>query len=233
MHYKIAICDDEAGQTKILKDMVSSWAAQVGCSAETVLFSSSEAFLFDCGGDNLFDILLLDVEMCAISGIELAKRIRKTDRRAEIIFVSSHPEFIGEGYEVDALHYLVKPVVRGKLFQVLDRAAKCLAVEPPSLIIHCGGEAIKLTEDRILYVESFCHYICIHTQEREYEIKENISAFQERLTDAFFRIHRSYIVSLACIVRISRSFVTLEDGTELPLARGQYDSVNRAFIEHN
>ena len=248
MNYKIAICDDEAEQAALLKSMVSAWADQENHTADIALFSSAQAFLFDYEQNNPFDILLLDVEMQAaisdtmpaganasagINGIELAKKIRETDRRAEIIFVTSHFEFIGEGYEVDALHYLVKPVAQAKLSSVLTRAAKRLMDAPASVIISCAGESIKLTEDKILYVESFLHYVTVYTSDAQYKIKESISAFEGRLSDAFFRIHRSYIVSLTHITRISRTSVTLEGGAVLPLSRGQYDNLNRAFIRHN
>ena len=83
-----------------------------------------------------------------------------------------------------------------------------------------------------LYVESFLHYISIHTTEREYNIKENISSFEEKLSKGFFQTHRSYLVSLKYITRISRTSVTLEGGIELPLARGKYDEINRAYISY-
>ena len=116
---------------------------------------------------------------------------------------------------------------------LLAKALDRLHREPPSVIISCEGETVKLHEPDILYVEAFLHYITIHTKEKEYRIKENISAFGTRLSDDFFRIHRSYLVSLKSVIRISRTDVTLEGGVCLPLARGKYDAVNRAFIERN
>ena len=95
------------------------------------------------------------------------------------------------------------------------------------------GETLRLYEEDILYVEAFLHYICIHTREGEYKIKESISAFGEKLSADFYRIHRSYLVSLKYIRKISRTSVTMEDQKELPLARGKYDDINRAFIERN
>ena len=187
---------------------------------------------FEYEEDKAYDILLLDVEMKNMNGIELAKRIRKDNNRAEIIFITSHFEFVGEGYEVDALHYLIKPISVEKLTQVLTKAAEKLSVEPPSVVISCEGETVKLYESDILYVESFLHYIVIHTKDNEYKIKENISVFENKVSDVFYRIHRSYLVSLKYITRISRTSVNIGN-TELPLSRGKYDNINRAFIEHN
>lgn len=233
MKYKIAICDDDKNQINHISSLVTKWGTESGHTCEIHTFSSAEAFLFAYEEEKDFDILLLDVEMGEISGVELARRIREDNNRAEIIFITSYFEFFGEGYEVDALHYLIKPVSEKNLLPVLQKAAGRLAVSPPSVVIACGGETIKLFESDILYIEAALHYITIHTKEREYKIKENISAFMEKLSDDFYRTHRSYLVSLKHIVRISRTMVTIENGTELPLARGKYDGINRAFIERN
>ena len=175
---------------------------------------------------------MLDIEMENMNGIELAKRIRKDHNRAEIIFITSHFEFVWEGYEVDALHYLTKPLSAEKLTQVLSKAADKLSVEQPSVVISCDGETLKLYESDILYAEAFLHYIVIHTKDNEYKIKEPISVFENKVSDDFYRIHRSYLVSLKYITRISRTSVTIGNST-LPLSRGKYDDINRAFIEHN
>jgi DNA-binding LytR/AlgR family response regulator len=232
MKYRIAICDDEQNQIEYITSIVTSWSNHKGHSCEIRTFASAEAFLFEYEEDKAYDILLLDVEMKSMNGIELAKRIRKDNNRAEIIFITSHFEFVGEGYEVDALHYLIKPISVEKLTQVLTKAAEKLSVEPPSVVISCEGETVKLYESDILYVESFLHYIVIHTKDNEYKIKENISVFENKVSDVFYRIHRSYLVSLKYITRISRTSVNIGN-TELPLSRGKYDNINRAFIEHN
>lgn len=233
MAVKIAICDDEETQLHSISKMILDWAHKSGYVFKVNTFPSAEAFLFAYDEDSSYDILVLDIEMKDVSGIELAKRIRGEDKRVEILFITSHFEFISEGYEVDALHYLMKPVAEDKLHEVLAKAMDRLFTEPPSVIIFCEGETLKLYETDILYVEAFLHYISIHTQRGTYKIKENISSFAKRLSADFFRIHRSYLVSLKAIIRISRVSVTIEDGTQLPLARGKYDAVNLNFIERN
>ena len=191
----------------------------------------SSMLLAKCCHD--WDILLLDVEMPGMSGIDLAKRLRGAGCRAEIIFITSHFECMAEGYEVDALHYLVKPVPAEKLRAVLDRAAARLAVEPPSVVIACEKGNVKLYESELLYAESFLHDLVLHTTGPDYRIRESISAFAGRLSADFFRTHRSYLVNLKAVVRIGRTSVLLRGGAEVPLARGKYDAINRAFIDRN
>lgn len=233
MKYKIAICDDDKNQISHISSMVTKWETVSGHTCEIHTFVSAEAFLFEYEEEKAFDILLLDVEMQEISGVELARRIRRDNNRAEIIFITSHFEFFGEGYEVDALHYLLKPILEENLFPVLQKAAERLSVSPPSVVITCGSETVKLYESDILYVEAFLHYITIYTKEKEYKLKESISAFAEKLSEDFYRTHRSYLVSLKHIVKITRTMVCIDNGTELPLARGKYDDINRNFIERN
>ena len=179
------------------------------------------------------DIVLIDYHMPGMSGIDLAKRLRGAGCRAEIIFITSHFECMAEGYEVDALHYLVKPVPAEKLRAVLDRAAARLSVEPPSVVIACEEGNVKLYESELLYAESFLHDLVLHTTGPDYRIRESISAFAGRLSADFFRTHRSYLVNLKAVVRIGRTSVLLRGGAEVPLARGKYDAINRAFIDRN
>lgn len=231
MPLQIAICDDEPGQTKELSAAVHRWADASGHPCTVRSFPSAEAFLFTCGESNPCDILLLDIEMGEISGIDLAKRIRNTGSRAEIIFITSHFEFAGEGYEVDALHYLTKPVAEKKLSEVMEKAAARCILAPPSVLVYSDGETVKLYEPDILYVEASLHYLYIYTKEEKYCIKESLSSFEARLSRDFFRIHRSYLVSLRHVTKISRNCVTMDGKIELPLARGKYDAIHRAFIE--
>ena len=120
MTYHIADCDDEAEQAERLRSIAEAWAEKCGVTCRTDCFPSAEALLFAYADDAGFDILLLDVEMKEMSGIRLAKRLRADGCRAEIAFITSHFEFVTEGYEVDALHYLVKPVAAEKLCEVLS-----------------------------------------------------------------------------------------------------------------
>ena len=233
MEYTIAICDDSDVDRRSIAGMVRRWAEAAGGRVRIDEFPSAESILFEYAQNKDYDILLLDVEMRDISGIELAKRVRAQRGRAEIVFITSHFEFIAEGYEVDALHYLVKPVSQEKLWEVLTKAAARLAVEPPSVVISVDGGTVKLFEADILYVEAFAHTVEIHTCRDVFKLKESITAFGERLSGDFFRAHRSYIVNLKAVERISRTGVRLTGGAEVPLARGKYDDVNRAFIERN
>ena len=229
----IAICDDEENEIEYLKLAVENWAKKEVILTNIETYASAESFLFQYEECKNYQILLLDVEMSGMTGIDLAKKIRQYQDNVEIIFITSHFEFIGEGYEVDALHYLVKPVKASKVEEVLSKAKQKIESGEPSIIIHYNGEIVKIYEMKILYLEAFSHYITIYTKDKEYKIKANISTFAQELSEDFYQTHRSYLVSLKHIMRISRDSVTLDNAVQVPLARGKYDQINRAYIERN
>ena len=230
MKLKVAICEDDFSQSAWLSQSVSLWAEMGKHIVDIRMYKDGESFLFDFEEEKDFHLLLLDIELSGINGVDLAKYLRRENSRAEIVFLTSHTEFYGEGYEVDALHYLIKPVAQRNLFSVLDKAAEKLAVEPPYIIFCCEGQTIKLYENEIYYVEAFLHYVSFVSEVENYRVREKISDVEERLSDIFFRVHRSYLVSLRYVKRISRNEVFLWNDVRIPLARGKYDAVNRAYI---
>ncbi len=230
MSIRICLCDDCPADLAKLYDCTTQWSESAVLPVYIETFPSAEAFLFRYSEDRRVDILLLDIEMSAQNGIQLARQLRSDGFTGEIVFVTSHGEFWDAGYEVDALHYLTKPVNPEKLHIVLTKAAEKVRREPPSMVITCEGETFRLYLRDILYIEASLHYVTITTTTGVYRLKESISTFEKRLGDGFYRIHRGVLVSLSHITRISRKSVWLGD-TELPLARGNYDSIHRAFID--
>ena len=114
---RIAVIDDRPADRETIAALVSRWAKDRAEAAVSVPFPSAEAFLFAYSEDRDFDILLLDIEMGTINGVELAKTVRMENDAVQMIFVTGFPDFIAEGYEVSAVHYLIKPVDRDELFR--------------------------------------------------------------------------------------------------------------------
>ncbi len=232
MTYKIAICDDSAKDTQYVADIVNRWGYENSAALSIKRFSSAEAFLFNYEDEKDFDILLLDIEMNRINGIDLAKQIRAVDSTVQIIFITGYPDFISEGYDVSALHYLMKPVKEDKLFSVLNRATQNINKADVHILIQSGGEQIKLSVKKIKYVEAASHMLRICAEDKVYETRMTIAEAEKNLSDGFIRCHRSYLVNIRHISQISKTDVILDGGEMVPLARSAYKDVNQAFIKY-
>jgi len=219
MELRIAVCDDAEEDRTYVSGLVKDWAAQAGHQAEITAFSSAESFLFRYAEDKNWDILLLD------------KRVRKDNEAVQIVFVTGYSDYIAEGYEVAALHYLMKPVSLEKLFAVLNRALEKRKREERCLNLELGGEMVRIPFYDIRYLDVRQNYVTIHGKSA-YTVKRSLNEFEKELDDRFFRAGRSLIINLKYIRRVTKTEVSLSDGTLLPLPRGAYEPLNRAIIKH-
>ncbi|WP_337575519.1 LytTR family DNA-binding domain-containing protein [Fournierella sp.] len=229
MKYKIAICDDSEADRQYISGMVQRWAASAGHIAHTELFSSAESFLFRYAEERDYDILLLDIEMGAMDGVSMAKLLRKDNDTVQIVFITGYSDYIAEGYEVAALHYLMKPVREEKLCSVLDRAAEKLSKNEKVLTLETGGEMVRIPVYQIRYADVYGNYVTIHSA-TDVTVKMTLSELEKALDERFYRVGRSAIVNLTRISRVTKAEIKLSDGTTVPLPRGAYDGINRAII---
>lgn len=229
MNYKIAICDDLDADRRYVLNMVNKWAGNAGHTVQTDLFASAESFLFHYAEKNDYDILLLDIEMGAMDGVTMAKQLRKNNETVQIVFITGYSDYISEGYEVAALHYLMKPVKEEKLCSVLDRAAEKVSKNEKVLNFEIGGEMVRIPIYQIRYADVFGNYVTIHALS-EITVKMTLGELEKTLDERFYRVGRSTIVNLTQIIRVTKTEIKLNDGTSIPLPRGAYDGVNRAII---
>lgn len=227
--YRFAICDDEPADLIYVKSKILEWAKKRYLEVDIREFPTAESFLFTYDGEKDFDVLFLDIEMGEMSGVELAKRIRDQNKSIQIVFVTGYMEYISEGYDVEALHYLLKPVGKDKLEGVLDRALERIGMQEKALLIQSAGETVRIPLYEIRFMEVQKNYVTIHGKE-EYSMKRTLKEVHKELDGRFFQTHRSYIVNLGFVKKITKSAVVLKDETNIPLARGLYDKINQAFI---
>ena len=225
---RMAICDDEPIERAHLRMLVQTWTHTQQHPVDIQEFDSAEAFLFAYSEDAGFDAVLLDIQMGAMDGVTLAKRLRAAGAELHIIFITGLPDYIAEGYEVQAVHYLMKPVDEGKLFAALDRVMQRLKTAEPILLLESG--TVRLLQKDILYCEAFVHTVAIHTRQGVQEFRLTMAELMQALDEnAFARCHRSYIVGLRYVLRITKDEVVLENAA-IPLSRRMYHDTHQAFI---
>lgn len=229
--YRFVICDDNPADADYVASLIEAWSRNKGIILRIEKYSSAEAFLFAYAEDNSVDVLFLDIEMEKMSGVELAKRLRQEGAGLQLVFITGYMEYIAEGYDVEALHYLLKPVMSEKLNAVLDRAIERLKIRENSLLLKLPGGIVRLPLYEIRYLESEKNYVSIHADET-YRIKRALTEIKKELDESFFQIHRSYIINLRFVRKAAKMEVTLKDSTILPLSKKWYEGLNQALIKY-
>ena len=229
MNYKIAICDDRTEDIEYISSIVKDWASSKGHVVAIRDFRSAESFLFHYDDESDYDILLLDIEMGQMNGVELAKRVRRQNREVQIIFITGYNDYIADGYDVEALNYILKLVHSDKLNAVLDRACEKLKKNEAALVFELTGGMVKVPLYEIRYIEVRANYVTIHATE-DISVKATLSSIEQKLDESFFKAGRSYIVNMHYIRKVTKTEVFLDGEILIPLSRGLYEPLNRAFI---
>lgn len=225
---KIAICDDDNIQLKYIQGLVKKWSVLTDSKADVLLYSSAEELLFNYT-PNRFDVLLLDIQMSGENGISLAKRIRSLNDNASIIFITAVPDYVFEGYDVGAIQYLLKPVNEKKLFDCLNASRK-RSVSKKRIILESDVGSTAVSADDIIFAEAVSHKTRIVLADRELSVNEGISSIEKRLSDEFYKCHRSYIVNIKHIDSIKKYDAVMDNGAAIPVSRRIYNDFNSAFI---
>ena len=229
MKINFAICDDNRIDSQYVNELIKKWTRNKKYQIHIDIFQSAEAFLFHYTQNKEYDILLLDIEMKKMDGVTLARMIRKSNKSVQILFITGYSQYIAEGYDVEALHYLMKPIKEEKMFDVLDRAVTKLIQNEKHLLLKLSDEMIKIPLHEIIYIDVNRNYVTIHAN-KDYTLKQTLGEREKELDEKFFRIGRSAIINLKYITRITKTEVFLSNGFSLPLPRGIYDALNRAII---
>ncbi len=218
MKIKIAICDDEYIHRKVLLKYVKMLFSKG--SYEVTEFSSGEELLgrYPSG----LDILLLDIQMLGINGIETAKKIRLFDTNVIIIFTTAISDFMQEGYEVRAFRYLLKPIKYNDFSKHLSQCKNEIIKNKEkhiSIKEIDEGQTVILPINTILYVEMECRITLVHTDNKTYKTRESIKNFENELKEhLFYRCHRAYLINLQKINSIGKNTATIK-GNEVLVSR--------------
>lgn len=240
----IAIVEDEKAHAAVLTHFLEAWAQERNVAYSIREFPNAAAFLFEWEQNQAWNALFFDIQMPGINGMELAKRVRSENRRVSIVFVTGITDYLLQGYEVEALHYLIKPVDTEKIDCCMERiltryreqeGEKVILTEARELVDgqRGGRVTLRLLPEDILYIEAFAHNTELYTREKHYFVSDSISAWRERLPkETFCSCHRSYLVNLFHVVRLEKASIVLDDGRHVPLSKKSYRDVNQAFIRY-
>ena len=226
---KIAICDDDQKDREAMLRLVTEYLELHNYHIRIDEFTSGEEFL--AADSDQYDLLILDIFMGELNGIETAKELIDRNPNMQIIFCSTSNAYAAESYDVSALRYFIKPISREKLFATLDRffhvhtSLRTLTYKQNRM-----DESVYLSEIR--WIEADGHRCVIHTRRGDIVTRTPFAQICDQLADAdFVKPIRYALVSLEAVAAIPTDVFTLVDGAQVPISREQRPAMKKAFSD--
>ena len=221
---KVLVCDDSALMRNLISRIIDDTNGM-----KTVGTAMNGQFLLEKIPVLKPDVILLDIEMPDINGVEVARRIRAQNETVQLVFVTGYSDYIAEGYDVSALHYLLKPLQRDKLQAVISKAISLIRRNEKRLALSKEGKLWLIPLHEIQYIDVYMNYVTVHGAE-DVTVKRTLSDVEKELDERFFRVGRSLIVNLNKIRKADRNSITLLNGCVVPIPGNAYEHLMRAII---
>lgn len=234
--FRIAICDDEAMLLEDTDKVVSKVSNQLIGKTRNELYSSSVALLEELRkkheqGNSFPDLIIMDIEMPKMDGIEFGKRLREFAPDVMLIYLTSYSEYAVRGYEAKAFRYMIKPVTEEAMAEVFSDILN-ERINSKKLYLNCaeGESVVPLNE--IIYISSEDKYSVVYSNNEHFYDSNSLNFWEKTLAPyGFYRIHRSYLVNMAYHRSLGKSHIILEGGIELPISRRRKMSYKKAVIQ--
>ncbi|MBQ9119778.1 MAG: response regulator transcription factor [Lachnospiraceae bacterium] len=236
---RLAIIEDEQVHKELLLEYLGAWSEERQVPVSICCFSNAENFLFQWEDDSDYAVLFVDIQMGSMDGMQMVRKVRETDAGIPVVFTTGISDYISEGYEVEAMHYLLKPLDKAKVFLCMDKVWSRKKTDD-YLLVHTREEIHKLSAEQINYIEAQGHGCVVEIVKREsgketerLEITESISEMEKLLAGkGVVRCHRSYLCQIKNIHHIEKTELFFDSGSHIPISRRLYAEVNQTFIAY-
>ncbi len=230
---RIAVCDDDRAIREDLSRLIQKQVSEV----DIVGYQSGEELI---NAKENFDIYFLDIEMGKVSGMDIARLIRGQEesgrQRSIIIFVTGYREYMEAAFDVNAFHYLIKPIDAEKFSEVFSRAWKEASVSCEQtkkyIMVKSSGTQQKLLLKDIYYIESGNKKVIFHTTNGTLEVYGKMEELENGLGKTFYRCHRCYLVNMEKISAYSADNIQVTNGDNLLLARKKYSDFIKTYMRY-
>lgn len=221
--YRIAIVEDTEQDARLLMAALDRYAEQKHVQLEYEWISNAARFLEDYRGQ--YGIVLFDIRMPGLDGMSAARELRSMDHTIVIAFLTSLAQYAVEGYEVEAVDYILKPITYAALELKLPRIFARCHMDEPEVIIQSNGASVKLSVNELQYVEIYDHHIQFLTTNGIVRSYGTLKDVEEQLPEGFFRINNQTIVNLRFVRHVDTQSATIA-GRSFSISRGR----RKAFL---
>ena len=226
---RIALCDDNDMERRIIRFMINQYIKEHEYAIQLEEFSSGDVLLKS--DVTTYDLVILDIYMGGLNGIDTAKELLHIHPKGKIIFCSSSNEFAEESYDVEAFRYLVKPLSTEKLHQCLDRFFR-LCKDKNVLEYKYQRTVRSMLLKDVIWIEAAGRHSIIHTEKEQIETNTSLAEFAEKLMSAdFVKPIRYALVSLKEVTEVTADTLVLTGGTKIPVSREKRKEIQEAFMQ--
>lgn len=229
---RIGLCDDDKEYMQKLMEMIRRWTEENRYKTELLSCDNGDDLIARNAASHM-DIVILDIVMPLLNGMDTARELRAQDTAVKLIFLTSSPEFALESYEVRAQDYLLKPVSYDRLREALDACCQMLCAEPKNMVLKTSFGFQKLYFGDVEYAEAQNKRVVFHLRTgREVDTPEPLHSLEDKLVseDGFFKCHRSYLVYLPNVDHFNSTEIIMRSGRCVPIARGDAKAFQEAYF---
>lgn len=226
---RIGIVDDEMEMRQQLTEYVSRYGEENHIDLSTTSFPSGDALL--AGYEPVYDVLVFDIDMPGTNGMDTARQVRSMDESVVILFVTNIAQYAINGYEVEAVDYIIKPIGYYDFAMKFRRALRRVKPDQEEqLMLDTSDGLVRVRVAEVQYVEVLAHYLIYHTDDKSYQVRGSMKEHESALRAYHFvRAHKSYLVNLNRIENIKASEVMV-GGAALPLGRAYKDALMADYL---
>ena len=231
---QIAICDDEQFYREKIRKLLEEYFVKHELKYTIQSFLSGEEFLNRSESRVKYDIVFMDINMNELDGIQTAMQIRSFHSDTYIVLVTAFINYVLEGYKVNAVRYIMKDTLDTAVTECMDAILQKMRIAQVTFSFMEGER--NLYTDNILYVESQKHksiFFYMESSIVNYHIYDKLDSIEQKLSEyGFLRIHKSYLVNMKHIRKISNYMVYLDTGEELPVPRLRFQNIKEAYVAY-
>jgi len=214
---KIAIVEDNLTDSKILEALLKQFFLSKNIPLTLETYTSGEDILVEWPLE--FDIVFLDIQMDKLNGIEVASKIRETNERVIIVFITNNPQYSLMGYSVEALDYIIKPITKEFLERTLNKAIRRLGeLDRQCLTIHNNDGYFVLNPRDIYYIEVKNRKLVIYTSAGPITCLKTLQSMEEQLPNTFFRCHSAFLININAVESVKGTYAVVA-GMLIPISK--------------
>ena len=232
--YRVLLVEDEEIELETLRDYID-WKKN---GISRVFTARNGRRALECLEENMADIVITDIQMPGMDGMETARILRQKNERMVLIFVTAVEEYVFQAFDVAAFHYLVKPFSDEKFEEVVKCAVRSIEKysenqsDEKYMMVQSGGSHMKVFLKDIVYAEVYNRKVIIHTRDTNIEYYGKLQELSEIAGADFFRTHRAYLVHFKYVQKYDANCVTMENGTAL-IAKQNYPEFVKQYLKYN